>query len=97
VTTLLAALPDTIRQGIDSLNLALYELRSLRARLILIHGRDDPMIPFSESEALAAAAPRGAASLFLVDSIGHVEFNDVRLVNAWTMWSAVDRVLAERQ
>ena len=55
------------------------------------------MIPFTESEALAAAAPRGTASLFLVDSIGHVEFNDVRLANAWAMWSAVDRVLAERQ
>jgi pimeloyl-ACP methyl ester carboxylesterase len=97
VPTLLAALPETIRQEIDALNLALYALGSLKARLILVHGRDDAMIPFSESEALAAAAPKGATSLYLVDSIGHVEFDAVTLANAWTMWSAVSRVLAERR
>ena len=97
VAVLLAALPEPLRAGIDALNLALYDLRSLRARLILIHGRDDPMIPFTESEALAAAAPKGATSLYLVDRIGHVEFNAVNVANAWTMWSAVDRVLAERR
>jgi fermentation-respiration switch protein FrsA (DUF1100 family) len=96
VPALIAALPEPIRDDIDALNLALYDLGSLKARLILIHGRDDPMIPYSESEALAAAAPRGATSLYIVDSIGHVEFNAVSLANAWTMWSAIDRVLAER-
>jgi pimeloyl-ACP methyl ester carboxylesterase len=96
VPALLAALPAPIRAGIDGLNLALHDLRSLKARLILIHGRDDRMIPYSESEALAAAAPKGASSLYLVDSIGHVEFDAVSLANAWTMWRAVDRVLAER-
>jgi pimeloyl-ACP methyl ester carboxylesterase len=97
VPALLAALPDPIRAGIDALNLALHDLRSLKARLILVHGRDDPMIPFTESEALAAAAPRGMASLYLVDQIGHVEFDVVNADNAWTMWQAVDRVLAERR
>jgi pimeloyl-ACP methyl ester carboxylesterase len=97
VPALLAALPDTIRAGIDALNLALHDLRSLKARLILIHGRDDPMIPFTESEALAAAAPRGNASLYVVDQIGHVEFDAVSMANAWTMWQAVDRVLAQRR
>jgi pimeloyl-ACP methyl ester carboxylesterase len=97
VPALLAALPEPIRNGIDALNLALYDLRALKARLILVHGRDDPTIPFTESEALAAAAPKGATSLYLVDSIGHVEFNAVSLANAWTIWSAVNRVLAERE
>ncbi|HJQ55981.1 MAG TPA: hypothetical protein VJ890_03690, partial [Vineibacter sp.] len=96
VPALLAALPAPIREGIDALNLALYDLRSLKARLILIHGRDDTMIPYSESEALAAAAPKGSTSLHLIDRIGHVEFDSVSLANAWTMWSAVNRVLAQR-
>ncbi|HKU95292.1 MAG TPA: hypothetical protein VJR58_08450, partial [Vineibacter sp.] len=97
VTTLVAALPESIRQDIDALNLALHDLRSLRAQLILIHGRDDTMIPFTESEALAAAVPKGNASLYLVDNIGHVEFDSVSLANAWTMWSAIDRALSWRR
>lgn len=97
VTALVAALPEPIRQDIDALNLALHDLRSLKARLILIHGRDDTMIPFTESEALAAAVPAGNASLYLVDNIGHVEFDSVSLANAWTMWSAANRVLSLRR
>jgi hypothetical protein len=97
VVHLLSALPEVIRQEIDALNLALYDVGSLKATLVLIHGRDDAMIPFTESEALAAAAPPGRACLYIADSIGHVEFNAVSLANAWTMWRAVDRILAERQ
>lgn len=97
VVPLLAALPESIRQEIDALNLALYDVGSLKARLVLIHGRDDAMIPFTESEALAAAGPRGRTSLYIADSIGHVEFNAVSVANAWTMWRAIDRVLAERR
>jgi pimeloyl-ACP methyl ester carboxylesterase len=97
VPALLAALPDAVREGIDALNLALHDLRALKARLILVHGRQDPIIPFTESEALAAAAPKGSVSLYLVDDIGHVEFSAVSLANAWGIWSAVDRALGERQ
>ncbi|TXL74657.1 hypothetical protein FHP25_16415 [Vineibacter terrae] len=97
VPALLAALPDPIRTNIDALNLALYDLGALKARLILVHGRSDPTIPFTESEALAAAAPKGATSLYLIDGIGHVEFNAVSIANAWSIWSAVDRVLAQRR
>lgn len=97
VPALIAALPETVRRDIDSLNLALYDLKPLNARLILVHGRDDPIIPFSESEALAAAARPGAARLFLVERIGHVGFTSVTLGNAWTVWRAVDAVLAERR
>jgi pimeloyl-ACP methyl ester carboxylesterase len=97
VPHLLAALPESIREEIDALNLALYDVGSLKARVILIHGRDDAMIPFTESEALAAAAPKERTSLYIADSIGHVEFDAVSLANAWTMWRAIDRVLAERR
>lgn len=97
VPALIAALPEAVRRDIDSLNLALHDLKPLAARLILVHGRDDPIIPYSESEALAAAARPGAARLFLVERIGHVGFTAVTLGNAWTVWRAVDAVLAERR
>jgi fermentation-respiration switch protein FrsA (DUF1100 family) len=97
VTRLISALPERVRREIDGLNLALYDLSKLRCHLILVHGRGDPLVPYSESEALAAAASRARVSLFLVDNLGHVDFNAVTIANAWTMWSAVDSLLAERR
>lgn len=86
-----------MRREIDGLNLALYDLSTLRGDLILVHGRGDPLVPYSESQALAAAAPNARVSLFLVDDIGHVDFNAVTAGNAWKMWSAVVALLGERR
>ena len=68
-----------MRREIDGLNLALYDLSKLSGHLILVHGRSDPMVPYSESQELAAAASRARVSLFLVDDIGHVEFTAVNI------------------
>jgi len=97
VTRLIEALPERVRREIDGLNLALYDLSKLHSHLILVHGRGDPLVPYSESQALAAAASNARVSLFLVDELGHVDFNAVTIANTWTMWSAVDALLAERQ
>jgi dienelactone hydrolase len=97
VTGLIAALPERVRREIDGLNLALYDLSKLGGHLILVHGRTDPLVPYSESQALAAAATRAQVSLFLVDEIGHVEFNAVTAANALKIWQAVDALLAERR
>jgi acetyl esterase/lipase len=97
VTQMVAALPERVRHEIDGLNLALYDLSKLRGHLILVHGRGDPLVPYSESQALAAAASNARVSLFLVDDLGHVDFNAVTLANAWTMWRAVSALLGERR
>ncbi len=97
VGRLIAALPSGIRREIDGLNLALYELSRLRGHLILVHGRGDRMVPYSESQDLAAAASHARVSLFLVDDIGHVEFTAVNVANAWTMWQAIVALLGERR
>ncbi len=47
-------------------------VRDLPARLILVHGRDDPAVPYTESLRLAAARPRGTR-VALVGALGHVE------------------------
>ncbi|MFZ5778933.1 MAG: hypothetical protein ACOY4R_01835 [Pseudomonadota bacterium] len=97
VGRLIAALPDGIRREIDGLNLALYDLSRLEGHLILVHGRGDRMVPYSESLDLAAAASRARVSLFLADDIGHVDFNAVSMGNAWTMWRAIVALLGERR
>jgi pimeloyl-ACP methyl ester carboxylesterase len=96
VPALIAMLPERVRQEIDGLNLALYDLSKLRGHLILVHGRGDPMVPYSESESLAASASGAKVSLFIMGDIGHVEFNAVSLENAWTMWRAIVALLGER-
>lgn len=97
VTRLIEALPPSIRREIDGLNLALYDLGALRGHLMLIHGRNDRVVPYSESEALAAAAAAARVSLFLIEDIGHVEFNAVNLANGWKMWRAALALLDERK
>ncbi len=96
VGQLIAGLPAGIRREIDGLDLALYDLSKLHGHLILVHGRGDSMVPYSESQALAAAASNAHASLFLIDDIGHVEFNAVNAANGWTMGRAVLALLDER-
>jgi pimeloyl-ACP methyl ester carboxylesterase len=96
VTALIQALPAEIRTEIDGLNLALHDLGRLRGHLILVHGREDPMVPYSESLALAEAASRARTSLFIVGDIGHIEFDTVTLVNGFRMWRAVLALLDER-
>jgi fermentation-respiration switch protein FrsA (DUF1100 family) len=93
---LIAGLPAGIRREIEGLDLALYDLSKLRGHLILVHGRGDPMVPYSESQALAVAASNARVSLFLIDEIGHVEFNAVSTANGWTMGQAILALLDER-
>lgn len=97
VGRLIAALPLGVRREIDSLNLALYDLSKLGGHLILVHGRGDRLVPYSESQDLAVAASRARVSLFLVDDIGHIEFTAVNARNAWTMWQAIMALLGERR
>lgn len=44
----------------------------IRARLVLVHGRSDPAVPYTESLRLAAARP-ARTTLALVGAVGHVE------------------------
>jgi pimeloyl-ACP methyl ester carboxylesterase len=72
VDTLLAALPPATQALLDALSPA-RDVRRLRGRLLLVHGRDDPAIPFTESLRLAAAADPTRTRLVLVNLLAHVE------------------------
>lgn len=71
---LLADLPEGSQRLLDSLSPERY-VGSLRAPLFLVHGRDDPAVPVSESRRLAEVAARTGrpARLAVVGSVGHVE------------------------
>ena len=96
VGSLIAALPDRVRAEIQALDLKSLDMARVSARLLLIHGRDDRIIPYSESLALAAAAGDGLAELFLVDNLAHVDLGPGSIGDQLTLWRATYRLLQER-
>lgn len=92
---LIDGLPAAIRADIEALNLANKDLSRLRARLILLHGTDDAIIPYTESVALAAAALPERAELFLIDGLAHVDVRPLGL-DRRAMWRAIHVLLAQR-
>ncbi len=73
VPALLARLPATLRAEITALNPAEQPMNRLRGQLLLLHGRGDNIIPYTESVALAESVPAGHAQLFIIDGLAHVD------------------------
>jgi hypothetical protein len=94
VAGLVAALPGPLKARLRALDPAARDIAPLATRLILIHGTDDPALPLSGSEALAAAAPAGLARLYAVEGLAHVEPGAG--LDGWALWRALCRLLAER-
>ena len=89
VTALLGALPATTRELLDALSPEAY-LARLRVPLFLVHGRDDPVVPFTESLRLerAARAAGRPVRLALVGAVAHVEGGGAgALGDAWRLWT----------
>lgn len=71
--SMIDALAPRVREHLDGLS-PRGRMSRVRADLILVHGRDDNMIPHPESAALAAeAAPGTRVHLELLDSFQHVD------------------------
>ena len=96
VAQLIGTLPARVRAEIRALDLKNLDLGRVSARILLVHGRDDRIIPYSESLALAAAAGEPQAELFLVDNLAHVDLGPGSLDDQLTLWRAVYRLLEER-
>lgn len=73
VPGMIARLPPRLRAGLAALDLSQQDLSRLKARMILLHGSDDPMIPSTESRKFAAAIDN--VHLAVIAEITHVEFN----------------------
>jgi len=95
VPALVQDLPERIRAEFDALNLARRDLSGLGAALILVHGKDDAIIPYTESVSLAAAVPEGAGRLYIVEGLSHVDIRP-EVLDSWTLVKAVQALLGER-
>lgn len=73
VPVLLAALPDSLKAEIKALNPADQPMQMLHARLLLLHGKGDNIIPYTESIALSESVPDGKADLYIIDGLAHVD------------------------
>lgn len=87
VPRLIAGLLAAMRVDLDALTLANKHLSRLKARLILVHGRKDRIIPYTESVALTAAARPGQAKLLLLHGLAHVDVWP-SLGDRQTLWGA---------
>jgi len=98
VPVLIDSLPEGALANFRALDVSERDLSDLHARLILIHGRGDRLIPFTESQALARAANRtpGGASLYIIDNMAHVTLAPSDAVDAWKLFRAVFELLTLR-
>jgi hypothetical protein len=96
VPGLVAALPRRLRGEITALDLASRDLGRLGAGLVLIHGRNDPMVPYTESLDLARAASGGEAGVYLLGGLDHVDLRGLGASDVAVLLRAAYRLLLER-
>lgn len=95
VPQLIAALPERVRRDIEALDLSGRDLSALAADVILIHGLDDNIIPYTESIALAGALPERQVELYLLEGLYHVD-HEFGPADAWRLWRALSSLLSYR-
>jgi fermentation-respiration switch protein FrsA (DUF1100 family) len=105
---LLTQLPAAMQADIKHLDLARHDLKPLKAQLILVHGKNDNLIPYPESLALAAAVPEKQSRVTLIHRVlGHVDlsishlfswrFWSEDLPDLWRLWRVIDLLLTQRE
>ena len=88
-------LPPKVQEDIAGLDVSRHDLSPLAAKLILVHGKEDPVIPYTESIRLARAAPH--AQLTLVNGLSHVNLGGLALNDLRLLGCAIDSLLAIRR
>lgn len=107
VSALIQALPQGLRQLIERLSLSNKDLTSLQAHLLLVHGQDDPLIPYTESLTLANALPSKQIDLYIIEQVlAHVDFKfqsfftrafwTQQLPDLWRMHQVIYSLLGKR-
>lgn len=104
---LVAALPARLRTELAALTLVDKPLHRIRARVILVHGMDDNIVPYTESVELAHALPKGRVQVFLIHHVlTHVELSEKPFLSLsfwtedipdfWRMYEAMYAVLSQQ-
>ncbi len=68
---ILAAMSPSVRDLLETLS-PVRVAREVPAPLVLVHGRDDAVVPYTESLRLAATGRSARTTLVIVDVLGHV-------------------------
>jgi pimeloyl-ACP methyl ester carboxylesterase len=97
VPGLIERLPRAVRDDLAALSLAGRDFASVAARFHLVHGRDDAIVPYTESEALARSLPANKVRLTLLESFAHAALTPGGLLDLYRMWAALTALMAERQ
>ena len=95
VPVLLEKLPPRMHSELQGINPAAHDLTRLRAGVILLHGRSDNLIPYTESIALADALPANQVQLFVIDGLAHVDLRP-QAHDVPQLLDAMQALLAER-
>lgn len=93
---LIAGLPATLRDNLLSLDLKNRDLTAAPPNVLLIHGRDDRIIPVTESIKLGAALPAHRAHLFVVEHLAHADLEPGDWRDILSLWRAAYRLLQLR-
>ncbi|GAB5466981.1 MAG: alpha/beta hydrolase [Rhodospirillales bacterium] len=99
VPQLREALPAGIREEMTALDLSRQDLSGPGPELLLIHGKKDSVIPYTESLALARAVNGEGgerAELYLLDEFRHTDLGRTTLGDVLMLSSALYRVLEIR-
>jgi pimeloyl-ACP methyl ester carboxylesterase len=96
VPVLLGRLSTRMRAELEGINPAAHDLSRLQADVILLHGRGDNLIPYTESIALADALPESQVQLFIIDGLAHVDFRP-KAHDVPQLLRAMEALLASRQ
>lgn len=95
VDDLIARLPERVRRHLDGLSPRTMPLSRLAGRLILVHGAEDPLVPYTESLALAEAAT--GAEVFIVDGFSHIDPGNIGMAGQLDLIDAVQALLRRRR
>lgn len=95
VQRLIDRLSPRIRRQLEALNPAARDLSGFQGRFIMVHGRSDNVIPYSESVALDRALPVGSSELYVIEGFAHVD-HSLKPQDIEPMLRAVASVLAQR-
>jgi fermentation-respiration switch protein FrsA (DUF1100 family) len=92
---LMRQLSPAIQTQMRVLNPAAQDLSQLKAPLMLLHGRSDNVIPYTESLAMVGAVGPDQARLYLIDGLAHVDLRPKRR-DLPVLLEFIERILSER-
>ena len=97
VPALISRLPRAIQDDMRALSLAGRDFTGVKARFLLVHGRDDAIVPYTESEALAASLPAAQVIYVRLASLAHADLTPGSLIDLYRTWYALLALMAERR